>query len=670
MGTAGLQKMQTLSEKEIIQLIRKLRPFSAIVDSGAFSIKIDRYVPMICTAIHAGRNLAHSLESKILLTAVERRYEEDPFTDDIISSFPITLHGLDSRYRYDLNRSAEKCIYQEAWNKKVWGKELSANERRDSLDRHASYYRVLDSLLTALEKRFDHCVVYDVHSYNFIRRGENSPLFNLGTHFVRKILFDSVLTHLKKQLYAIELPNIHNRVAFDEVFQGKEEQASFVNRNHPASLLVHLEIKKIYMDEVTGEPYPLILEELVDSLKRALSYNAAYFTRKHAGKRLHRSRFIAAEGSTIIKEVDAQLFKVAVELDTLLYINPLNLWQEKRRFFAKGFDYAPRFVYRQLDIDPFVYRKNLYAVPVDDIQDVSVRQMYRSTIDMLAARIDLLTTIGSEAFLYNSLRYYGEPREADVRLARFFITAPAVADEGSRSLGAEECAAAFRQAAEAYGFKCRVDLSSRIIARAMVNNARKTVLINKRARFSATEVQALLNHEIGVHMVTTMNAEAQALKIFKLGLAGNTETQEGLAILCEHLSGNLTLSRLKTLAYRVIAVQMMVQHYDFSRTCKALIQDYGLSKEAAFSLTSRVYRGGGFSKDYLYLTGLQKVLRLYQTGAGMEALYIGKTSVDYLETLKEMMDMNIVTKPKFMPAAWKSAVDVNPIMDYLLKAAL
>jgi uncharacterized protein (TIGR02421 family) len=431
---------------------------------------------------------------------------------------------------------------------------------------------------------------------------------------------------------------------------------------------MHLEIKKVYMDELSGELYPLILETLIKSLKRAISYNGAYFTRKYTGKKLHRSRFIATESSTIIKRVDDALFKVARGIDTLLYLNPTNFVQEKKRFFARDFNYNPQFFYRQLDIDPYVFRKNLYGVEVDDIRDVSIRQMYRSTVDMLATKIDMLTTIGTEAFLYNSLRYYGEPREVDVRLARFLIAAPSVEEKKTPELSAEACGAAFCRAAREYGLRCRVELSDRIVARVMVNNARKTVLINRRAKFSQVEVDAFINHELGVHMVTTLNAERQPLKIFKLGLPGSTESQEGLAVLAEHLCGNLTLARIKILAYRVIAVRMMVQDYDFSRTFSVLTQDHGLSQDAAFSLTARVYRGGGFTKDYLYLSGLQKVLKLHQSGVAIEPLFIGKTSIAYLDTIKEMITTGVAGKPDYLPRTWQASVETNPILDYLLTA--
>ena len=78
--------MQILSESEIVHRIRRRKTFSAVIEGGAFSIKIDRYVPMVCTAIHAGNRLDSRLEKKIYLSLDERRYEEDPYTDRLIAS--------------------------------------------------------------------------------------------------------------------------------------------------------------------------------------------------------------------------------------------------------------------------------------------------------------------------------------------------------------------------------------------------------------------------------------------------------------------------------------------------------------------------------------------------------------------------------------------------------
>ena len=49
--------MQRLSIKEIIKLIKNQTTFEAVAEDDSFKIKVNRYVPYICTAIHDGHQL-------------------------------------------------------------------------------------------------------------------------------------------------------------------------------------------------------------------------------------------------------------------------------------------------------------------------------------------------------------------------------------------------------------------------------------------------------------------------------------------------------------------------------------------------------------------------------------------------------------------------------------
>ena len=81
--------MLILTEAECLALIKKNECFQAEIAGGAFIVKIDEYSPVICTAIHNGHRLRDELQKTFLLTDAERYYEEDPFTDELISSFPM-----------------------------------------------------------------------------------------------------------------------------------------------------------------------------------------------------------------------------------------------------------------------------------------------------------------------------------------------------------------------------------------------------------------------------------------------------------------------------------------------------------------------------------------------------------------------------------------------------
>ena len=50
-------------------------------------------------------------------------------------------------------------------------------------------------------------------------------------------------------------------------------------------------------------------------------------------------------------------------------------------------------------------------------------------------------------------------------------------------------------------------------------------------------VEALLSHEVGVHLFTYFTGDAQGLRLFRSGLAGYDGLQEGLAVFERPLDG-------------------------------------------------------------------------------------------------------------------------------------
>ncbi|GMT39834.1 MAG: hypothetical protein IEMM0001_0569 [bacterium] len=97
--------MKRISEQAIIEKIKQREIFSATIEGGAFSLKIKKYEPALCAAIHNGGNLRSDIKRYCLLSQKERYYEEDPFTGSFIEQQAITLIAHDSRYEYDLNRN-------------------------------------------------------------------------------------------------------------------------------------------------------------------------------------------------------------------------------------------------------------------------------------------------------------------------------------------------------------------------------------------------------------------------------------------------------------------------------------------------------------------------------------------------------------------------------------
>ncbi len=659
--------MLKLSEKQIIDRIHSRELFECEIMDGSFSLKIDSYVPAICTAIHAGNRFRAELQAKCTLSESERFYEEDPYTCQMIQAMPITLIGNDSRYEYDLNRPIATCIYNKAWGKIVWNTRLGTKERRISIDKHQAFYRVLDKLVLTLNEQFGSSVIFDVHSYNYLRREEpDTPTFNQGTEQLDTDRWQPVLDRTLAQLNKIVLPNLPVQAQENSVFYGRGYMTAHINSRFQNSLVLPLEVKKIYIDELTGEIYPLVMQTLVEQFKNALIDVSAFFSRRFTRKRYRRKADMLAEKmDPAIMMLDKSLFQLARGLETLLYINPVNIAVERKKFFRSNGNQNPSFIYRQLDIDPYLFREQLYRLPVADIRDPGVQRLYRDVIDSYGKKIDLLVKAGKPGFLYESLKYYGEPGLTDKNNANFIMHAGEQEPAQPSSVNAEEALTLFRQTAEQWGMACKVEKSSKLAAAAMVLNNKRTVLISSGLQMSEQEIRALINHELGVHMATTLNANSQQLKVFALGLPGNTYTQEGLAILNEYQSGNLSLKRLKGLALRVIAVQEMIARNDFRHTFSYLHEEHKLSKEDAFNLAVRVHRGGGFTKDYLYLSGVSRAAELAQQRS-IDNLYVGKTGFDYLDIINEMVARQWVATPRFCPEFLKQPAENSLVLNYLM----
>ena len=657
--------MLQLTEKEVLEKIQQLIPFEAQLNDNSLIIRVSEYQPYLGTAIHNGHRLRGDLMPNCALTEEERYFEEDPFTGDFISSLPIVLMGEDSRYEYDLNRPPETCIYDDAWGKKVWTEDLTTEEKQVSLDKHATYYRILQCLISTLEKEFGFCLLYDVHSYNYQRIEYDSPTFNVGTKQINSRRWRKEIDEALQLLNNVQLPNIDVTARENDVFKGMGYQATYIKNHFKNTLVLPIEVKKIYMSELGGESYPLVIEKLKEEMKTVITEHAAFTIRKRTKvKRLTGSQMLASQLPREVIKLDRQLFSIARGINTLSYINPTNLKQEKRRFLLKPFNYQPQFTYRQLDIDPYKFREQLYRLPVENIRDADIQKMYRTVIDQLAVRIDLLTDIGQEGFLYNSLRYYGQPDERDIANANFILHAKEYSEPQEILLSPQEAIEAFKEAADDYGIKCKVVGTRQLIARAMVSG--RNIKVNLGCKFTPSDLSALIHHELGVHLITTVNADLQPLKILKLGLPGNTHTQEGLAILSEYLSGNLPMHRLKTLALRVVAVNMLVKGETFNETFNTLKYDHHLSDDDAFTITARVYRGGGFTKDFLYLRGLKDAHHLYQN-EDLSAMFVGKTGFELKPLLEELIARDILHKPTYLPKALTIKREPDPRMDFMLE---
>lgn len=368
-------------------------------------------------------------------------------------------------------------------------------------------------------------------------------------------------------------------------------------------------------------------------------------------------------------EIDNYIDNLVKKIELLSYVNPVNIESEKEKFFASKYLTDPVFIYPDIDFDKFRLHREFFSQPLEHIEDIKIRDLYEDIIYAYSGLIQCIETIGEgKKFYYNSLHSFGTPTEQDVENAKFILHFQDDEDteKDLPKYDCKEAEAIFRDYSKNYDFTYDIRHSSTMGAIAMVLNNIKALVINSNHTFSDTEMNILTNHEIGVHMVTTMNGLLHPLKIFSHGFPNYEETQEGLAVFSEYMSGNLSIKRLKELAYRVIAVDSLAKGYSFSKTFRLLHNTYDLNREEAFYISVRAHRGGGFTKDYLYLTGLKKVYNYYQQGKDLRLLLTGKVCLDYCEDIQYLLDHGYAVAPKHYTTSFRENNNTNKRVDFIL----
>ncbi len=371
-------------------------------------------------------------------------------------------------------------------------------------------------------------------------------------------------------------------------------------------------------------------------------------------------------------EIDNHIDELVKKIELLNYVNPTNIESEKEKFFNSKYLTDPKFKYPKRDFDKFKLHKEFFAQSIHKIEDERLRDLYEDIIYFYSGLIQCIETIGKgKKFYYNSLHSFGTPTEQDVENAKFilhFDSEDINSDIFKPKYTAKESEHFFREYSKKYDFSYEIKNSSTMGAVAMVSNSIKALVLNNNHVFSDNEINVLTNHEIGVHMVTTMNGLLHPLKIFSHGFPNNEETQEGLAVFSEYMSGNLTVKRLKELAYRVLAVDSLAKGYSFSRTFRMLHNDYDLGREEAFYISIRAHRGGGFTKDYLYLTGLKKIYSYHKNDKDLSLLLTGKVSLEYVDDIQYMIDNGYAVKSKHITDSYLKNKNTSKTVDFILES--
>ena len=248
--------------------------------SEFFSI-IEGDGPVVAAAIHNGHSVRDEVASLLAIDEAARLREEDPHTAQWTGVAPTQIVGLRSRFEVDLNRPRNRAIYRcpaHAWGLRVWNGELPTGVAIRSLEEYDAFYRRVRQTLARLERRFGGFVVLDLHTYNHRRGGPDAPpddpaknpQVNVGTGSMDRAYWAPLVDRFVADLRSFDFPGGRLDVRENVRFRGGHFSAWVHERFPKTGCALAIEVKKIFMNEWTGEPDEPLLQAVGEALQSAV----------------------------------------------------------------------------------------------------------------------------------------------------------------------------------------------------------------------------------------------------------------------------------------------------------------------------------------------------------------------------------------------------------------
>jgi uncharacterized protein (TIGR02421 family) len=509
---------------------------------------------------------------------------------------------------------------------------------------------LLDSVVEILAERCGAALVLEVES-----DPELSPAFEDRPRIV--LSHDSpdlgpVVARLKCALE--KMPNIDPPFAV-EIATPTEGAAQARHDSQTRQIFqIRVRMQPVHYEPHHGTRYPLFLRLLRHRLHWALAEGVHEFTIRFTNVPAQTPNVLARSSlGRRDREIDRKVIEISQSFDFLLDVTPVNTHQAWLDFRSAQFDQAPRFRYRHLAIDPSILKRTLYSIHFHRLEDPDLAELFREQREEIAQKLRMLEQRDTPKFMYGSLQLYGDVDDELLNLAQGLVLAipPEWGSRSCRFVDAIEFAARARLEIEHYrhqdptisaGVELHDDVSGLLVAHGKL-------LVERHLRVSEDRVEALIQHEVGTHLVTFMNGKRQPLRQLGAGLASYEELQEALAVLAEYLVGQLGPARLRLLAGRVLAVRALTNGASFMEAFRQLSGTHGFAPRAAFTIAMRVFRSGGFTKDLIYLRGLKSLLEHMKGGAELKELFVGKIGACHIPLMRNLTERGIVHEAALLP---------------------
>ncbi|TDU40135.1 uncharacterized protein (TIGR02421 family) [Gelidibacter sediminis] len=416
------------------------------------------------------------------------------------------------------------------------------------------------------------------------------------------------------------------------------------------TLIIGISVPTVYLNSATNQLFSLFFRKFYTIFSETIKRAVYEFIRVQTTDAFENYLML---GKTHIDAVtlssDTKLAEISEGMSFLLRVTPVNSNEEWDKFVQNNYEKIPSFKYRLLAVDPELEKRKLYNIPIDLIEDPTIAFILRGKRLEIEKQLIMLEERGTDNFRFIGESLYGVIREDILDVAKHILAVYPKAEtikSSKRYNGIEFAEFAQREMDHYIQQFPDLDLGIEIrddVAGIMVSKSK--LLINEEMNLDVNRCDALIQHEIGTHILTYCNGKSQPLKQMHEGFEGYDQLQEGLAVIAEYLVGGLTINRLRLLAGRVIAVQSMIDNANFIETFNLLRTDYAFPDRVAYYISMRVYRGGGLTKDAVYLAGLIDLMAYLENGGRIEPLYTGKFNVTHIKLIEELLYRKVLKQP-------------------------
>lgn len=434
-----------------------------------------------------------------------------------------------------------------------------------------------------------------------------------------------------------------NKEAFFDIEDAKELGATFIG----------LEVPPVYRDG-NGIVFPVYFRDFRDQFILAIQKAVFEFVRVQTRSNLTNYNALGKrEIHEKVFEIDKQLTKIENSYQFLLLVAPVNIQALRSHFFNSHFKKLDRYHYRLLPVDPDILKRKLYNLRIDEIDDPAISYLFDEKREEIDHELTMLKERGSQNFFYSSMRLYKGLEEKVLAEAELILQniPENHKQESKERINSQEFGKMAQEEFEYFkkqdaAFGCNVhirdDVNVMMVSKGELYLPSDYTLTKKGAK-------ALIQHEIGTHALTYYNGIRQPLSQMASGLANYDALQEGIAVLSEYLCGGLTGNRLRILAGRVVAGAALLDRADFHEVFFKLYSKYDFTKERAFNITSRMFQGGGFLKDIIYLKGLVRLRDHLANGGQLKPLLAGKFALKHLPVIEDLTNRGLVLPAKLQP---------------------